>query len=174
MAYRHSPTRRLYMDKLFVYCDATASRPVVAAFRAKGFRLWPLTDDPAAFWTAIGTVEEGGQLVILSHGNENGFLMVKGDDGPDLTESTLQTFSMLMVLVDAEVYLLSCHSGTGIVEKVLRRNSVKFVAPKGYAEVAANSYTLTIKSLRSQNGSSAGWAANEITPPRHGGMLYFR
>ncbi len=161
-------------DKVFLYCNETAGKEVVSKFVQKKYQPIALTDDPSTgFWPGVGAVAPNGTLVIYSHGNENGPLMVRGHEGEDMTDSQILTLGAILVLADITLYLLSCHTGQDPFAAKLRKHGVRFMAPAGYAAVGASGESLAIKSVASLDGKgTAPWSGNELKEPRKGSMLY--
>lgn len=152
------------MKYLFMYCPETAISDTVNYFSGKGYSTAPLNDDPRTFWDWATAVDNDGVLVILSHGDADGPLMVKGKLGKDMTKSQIDEFGAILVQKKVALYLLSCLTGSGGFAKSLATTGAKFIAPVGNAEVEANSLRVTVYS-RSDEGKASGWFSNGIDAP---------
>lgn len=152
------------MKYLFLYCPETAINDTVNYFSGKGYSTAPLNDDPRTFWDWVTAVDNGGILVILSHGDANGPLMVKGHNGRDMSKKEIEEFGAILVQKNVSLYLLSCLSGSGAFAKSLAATGATFIAPEGNAEVEANSLRMTVYS-RSDDHKPSGWFSNGIAAP---------
>lgn len=104
----------LVMRKLFLYCPETAAHldGMLTYFGSsnKNFTCVALEGQPEFFWDRINELDPGGTLVVLTHGDEGGPLLVKGNDGPPFTPLN-DIHRLGMALENASLYLLSCHTG---------------------------------------------------------------
>lgn len=156
-------------SRVFVYCPDTASTDVRGYFKKKGYVCFPLNDKPAHFWELINIVSDGGVLVLLSHGDKNGPLMVAGTDGDDMTKTEVEKLGSTLAGKKVALYLLSCQTGAGEFCKTLKSTAVKFIAPIGYADVRETSVTLSVLSTNGEKDGYKtqylGWEGNGIDPP---------
>lgn len=155
-------------NRVFIYCPETAGRDALMFFKRKDYVCLPLNEKPAYFWELINTVSENGVLVILSHGDPDGPLMVAGTDGDDMTKEEIQKLGGILSAKKVSLYLLSCNTGGGTFFATLKDTGAKFIAPLGYADVRESSAGLSVYSTNGEKGLAAkyeGWKGNGIEPP---------
>ncbi|MEM9063624.1 MAG: hypothetical protein AAGD13_24465 [Pseudomonadota bacterium] len=164
------PSTSAQQRKLFLYCPDSVTAETVSMFRGKGYDCVALTADPADFWKAVGSLSKDDVLVLYSHGDTSGPLMVKGQAGSDMTDEEIAKLAAILSHYDVPFYLLSCNTGGGsFFEKLSSVRGVNAIAPKGYALVGATSEFLKITSVKSINDHSTGpgWATSgNIRTPR--------
>ncbi|WP_139281205.1 hypothetical protein [Serratia plymuthica] len=119
------------MSKLFLYDQDSASTDTLTVMRKKKYVCTALTNDPDFFWQSILALEPSSIFVLLSHGDKNGPLAVKGTVGDDID---LTRFSDIIKKNKLALYLLSCHTGLDPCGSTLTKNGLNFVAPKGAAD----------------------------------------
>jgi membrane-bound inhibitor of C-type lysozyme len=139
-------------QKVFIYCSESASTDTVTYFKHKDYLCRPLNDDPKTFWNAISSSGSKATVVIYTHGDENGPLMVTGQVGDDMTDEEIVKLDTSLSPQNSTLYLLSCRTGSGIFKTKLDKTDLNYVAPLGYA---------LLKS------SSAGVSAYSVNPERH-------
>ena len=123
---------------VFIYSPDAAAPGTRTIFKNRGYTLCALTDDPNVFNGYVGSVAKDGCLVIMSHGNKDGFLKVQGHDGntdQELNAANCEAFGKDLHRRGITLYLLSCHTGAGAFFKALEGTGVSCIAPIGYAEV---------------------------------------
>lgn len=145
-------------QKVFVYCSETASQDTIASFKRRGYETKPLGEDPDIFWSIVVQLEEGSVLVLLSHGDENGPLLVRGDEGDDMSDDDIKLLGEHLLLGKISLYLLSCHTGKNPFFDKLAATGASFAAPLGYASVESG---VGVCNAYSKEGSSyKGWKGN--------------
>ncbi|MGN6229202.1 MAG: hypothetical protein ACTHNM_17390 [Dyella sp.] len=152
------------MKHLFLYCPDTVNSDGTNYFSGKNYQTAPLDDDPQTFWRWVTSVDEGGILVLLSHGDETGPLMVKGHRGNDMSDTQIQEFGAHLTLRNIRLYLLSCETGKGAFAEKLAATGATFIAPVGYAEFKTNSVGVAVHS-RGEGSKLLGWYAHGIEAP---------
>jgi len=155
-------------SRVFIYCSETAGKDALTYFKKKDYVSCPLSDKPAYFWELINIVAENGVLVILSHGDENGPLMVAGTSGKDMTKEEIQKFGEILKTKKIALYLLSCNTGSGSFFNNLKDTGATFVAPLGYADVRESSAGLSAYSTNGKKDfgiTYLGWNGNGIDSP---------
>lgn len=135
------------ISKLFLYCPDTAPKDAVDTFEAWGYLCRKLTKKESDFWAAVKSVGEGGQLVIYSHGDANGPLMVRGEYGDDMAGEKALKFGAMLKQRNIKLYLLSCHTGSGTFFDQMESTGCMLVAPTGYALVKASSVGISVYSI---------------------------
>lgn len=123
---------------VFIYSPDAAYAGTRAAFKNRGYTLCALTDDPNAFDAYVASVAKDGFLVIMSHGDENSFLKVQGQDGgegQEVNAANVEAFGKNLHGRGITLYLLSCHTGGGALFTTLADTGLPCIAPIGYAEV---------------------------------------
>lgn len=123
---------------VFIYSPDAAKPGTRTILKNRGYTLCALTDDPSAFNGYVGSVEEGGCLIIMSHGDKEGFLKVRGHHGgtgKEVNAENCEAFGKDLHRRGITLYLLSCHTGAGAFFKVLEGTGVRCIAPIGYADV---------------------------------------
>jgi hypothetical protein len=157
---------------LFIYSTDAASLNVRNRFNSRGFTLVALTKDPKTFWNNLKLMTTSGILVLLSHGDTSGPLLVSGTSGEDLTETEISNIIAVLKEKSISFYCLSCHTGgDGAFNKLLSSaEGVKYVAPIGYASVGASSEHMKIESVKEESGNvAAGWSGS--LAPKTGNSL---
>jgi hypothetical protein len=152
------------MKYLFLYCPETANSDATNYFNSKGYQIAPLDEDPQTFWDWVTSVDQDGILVLLSHGDENGPLMVKGHKGKDMSAGQITDFGARLVLRNIRLYLLSCETGKGAFAGSLAATGATFIAPMGLAEFKANSVGVAVHS-RGETNKLLGWYSHGIAAP---------
>ena len=149
--------------KVFLYSDDAADKDARAAFKAKGYELVPLTADKKGFWSGVEKVENNGHFVLLSHGDKNGPLMVKGTEGSDMTDADIKTLCDILIGKKATFYCLSCHTGLDPFAGKMAKTSCLFVAPKGFAVAESSSAGVNVYSK--EDGKYPGWSGSGSLVP---------
>lgn len=155
-------------SRAFIYCPETAGKDALTYFKGKGYASYSLNEKPAYFWELIDIVAENGVLVILSHGDENGPLMVAGTSGKDMTKEQIQKFGGILKAKKVALYLLSCNTGSDGFFDTLKETGATFIAPLGYADVRESSAGLAAYSTNGKKELGIeylGWKGNGINPP---------
>lgn len=153
--------------KLFLYSDDAADKTTVSYFAHLGYETKALTDNERDFWSAINTVERDGTLVLLSHGDKNGPLMVKGTSGNDMKKEEITAFGGQMARNNITVYMLSCHTGQDPFASLFAGTNCKFVAPEGYASLTNITGGVQVRSVTGEDHRGvAGWAGSDDLKPK--------
>ncbi|ALK32741.1 hypothetical protein [Burkholderia plantarii] len=155
--------------KLFLYSTDAATGDTQKMFKNKGYEVVALTNDPAFFWKQIDKIEDKGFLAIMSHGDDNGFLMVDGTSGKDMTDTEIDTFGTTLQKRGITLYLLSCHTGRDPFCAKLLKTHCRFAAPIGYAEVKSTSQSLSVYSVTDPKAVKVeypGWGGDPDLCPR--------
>ncbi|WP_246793641.1 hypothetical protein [Burkholderia perseverans] len=163
-----STSGAIMTNKLFLYSNDAANADTLRMFRNKGYDAVALTSDPAFFWQQIDKVASGGYLTIMSHGDSNGFLMVEGTSGKDMTDAEITSFGGKLKTANVTLYLLSCHTGSDPFCAKLTKTSCKFAAPKGYALANGTSQSLSVLSVTDPKASPLtypGWGGDPALYP---------
>lgn len=158
------------MEKLFLYDAASVSTDTLLIMKRKGYTCKALTKDPGFFWQSIFELEEDGVFVLLSHGDNNGPMMVEGSDNAKCKNIDLKKFSEILNEKRLKLYLLSCHTGVHPCETILRENNVSFVAPKGMAVFGTVNQEV-INVLSKDGNTYPGWVG-PLCPNRASKALY--
>ncbi|MFC5583049.1 hypothetical protein [Rhodanobacter terrae] len=153
------------MKYLFLYCPDTANGDATNYFGNKGYQTAALDKNPQTFWDWVTSVDQDGILVLLSHGDETGPLMVKGHNGKDMDADQIREFGAHLVQRNISLYLLSCETGKGAFAASLAATGATFIAPIGYAEFKSNSVGVAVHS-RGDKNELLGWFSNGINAPR--------
>jgi hypothetical protein len=158
------------MQKLFLYDPESVNADVRRVARNGDYEMVALTDDAAVFQAAVNQVDQGGTLVLLSHGDAAGPLMVAGHGGDDMTAAQITAFGGLMARRDISLYLLSCYTGSGAFAARMTALGVSFIAPLGYAQLNAGVGGVTVYSVANPaqpvaGANALGWASNGIRAP---------
>lgn len=157
-------------QKLFLYCPDTASSSVVTIFRNRGFEPAQLTDDPDDFFEGVNSVNQGGVLVLFSHGDANGPLMVRGNAGDDMTDEQIHTLIGRLQERAITFYCLSCYTGAvGTFSNALGATDINWVAPVGMANVQSSAETIRVFSTDARD-RHAGWSGAQALFPRREAM----
>ena len=120
------------MAGFFIYSSREGTADVRKLALNRGYRLCPLNDDPATFWGYIAEAAAGGDpVIIVSHGNANGPLMVDGEYGADMTHAEILALGTVLAAGCCELFVLSCHTGGGAFWNALITTQVSAVAPGG-------------------------------------------
>ena len=132
----------------------------------KGYNCVALTNNANQFWNTVNGLEQNSVLVVLSHGSNDGFLPIAGDEGDD---ANLDTFIQSINNSNTTLYLLSCHTGNNPCgAKLTNGFNVSFVAPKGYAKLKAGSDYMAVTSIVDPKFPEkfAGWIGTQELKPR--------
>lgn len=144
--------------RVLLYSDDAANSHALTYFQNKHYEATRLTDHPRVFWAGVDSVNEGGYLALLSHGNEHSPAMIGGEVAPDMTEEEIAALMVKLVQKSITFYCFSCHTGSGGFATALRDSQLTYwVAPVGYAVIAADSFRTGIHS-QDRYGRTAGWA----------------
>ncbi|PAK11165.1 hypothetical protein DF156_01715 [Burkholderia ubonensis] len=156
--------------KLFLYDDDSTTSDAKRYFRNKEYSLVELTKKSKDFWDNVKLVENNGFLVILSHGDENGFLTVAGNEGGDVSGDDLEKFGDDLKKRGITLYLLSCHTGKDPCGSILWKTKCVFAAPIGYAKVVSSSATVGVYSVENPVATPptyVGWKGTDgVIPTR--------
>ncbi|HEX7318414.1 MAG TPA: hypothetical protein VF297_31195 [Pyrinomonadaceae bacterium] len=154
---------RQRLMKMFLYCPETTSRDTLTVFRNRGYSCVELTDRAEFFWEQLGTIDDGGVLVLLSHGDAAGPLLVKGTWGNSMSAEQIKGLGATLVTKNLSLYLLSCKTGSGSFCEVLSNvRDVKFVAPVGAAQVRSGSGMCNAYSIEHNDDSEEEKKEEEI------------
>lgn len=157
------------MNKVFLYDPASVTKNTLTVMKRKKYVLLELTDDPGFFWQVLDNLKMGDTFVLLSHGDKNGPLPIRGDKGKDID---LIRFATVLSKKSITLYLLSCYTGVDPCLSTLLKYKVHFVAPIGKAVFE----TVGDESIQvfSKNGNTfMGWAGSpDLTPGRANAALY--
>lgn len=147
------------MEKLLLFSPDAATPDTVSVFKARGFSCVQLTDKASFFWESLNGLDPGGKLALLSHGDENGPLLVKGQAGLDMTSEEVSTLGNFLRDRDITLYLLSCHTGSDkFFNQLANGREIKCAAPIGYAVVSSGA---GICNIYSKEGSDfVGWKSS--------------
>lgn len=157
---------------VFLYDPASVTREALTIITTRGFNCIPLTDNPQHFWANVQLVGQNESLAILSHGDQSGPLMVRGDEGDDMTSAQLTQFAQNLAAANITLFLLSCHTGGGPFCQQLTAQGVRFVAPVGYAALKLVAGGVNIFSV--EDGEPADWDGDPaLKPTRNSKPLYF-
>ncbi|WP_323118713.1 hypothetical protein [Burkholderia alba] len=164
--------------KIFLYSSDDADANTVKAFKNRDYSTIALTQDPKVFWNAVKSVDSNGYLAILSHGDSNGFLMVSGQSGNDMTNQEIQDFAKILNDKTITLYLLSCHTGQDPFGSKLKETGCRFAAPLGYAQIKSSSESLSVYSVKDNDPSSKNYepwtGTHDLYPTRLGKALTIR
>lgn len=149
------------MSKLFLYDPASVTKDTLTVMARKGYDCVQLTDDPNDFWKQLESLTDGSTFVLLSHGDKNGPLEVKGTSGNDID---LAKFALRVFKKKLTLYLLSCHTGNDPCAQTLTKGSVTFVAPIGTA-VFQTTGDETVSVYSKEDSKFPGWAGT-LAPSR--------
>ncbi|MDE3250370.1 MAG: hypothetical protein KGO82_17035 [Bacteroidota bacterium] len=156
------------MNKIFLYDPASVNPDTLHIMKWKKYVLLELTDNPKDFWLVLDKLGMEDIFVLLSHGDKNGPLPVRGDKGEDIN---LDRFAKLLNEKRITLYLLSCYTGQDPCSAILLERKVHFVAPIGKAEFQ----TVGNESIQvfSKTGKEfMGWAGSKgLTPVRASAAL---
>lgn len=137
-------------DRVFLYCPETAGKDAAStesAMKNRGYRCVKLTDNSKTFWDTVNSVQQNGILILLSHGDESGPLMVKGNDGKDMTDEEINALGTNLVSKKIAFYCISCNTGilgtikdkngkeTPTFASSLCQTKAYVIAPNGKAKV---------------------------------------
>jgi hypothetical protein len=151
--------------KLFLYSDDAATRDTVGIFKNRGYSCVRLTDKAAFFWQQLGGLGKADILVLQSHGDDDGPLLVDGQRGDSMTEKEVGQLINMLVAKDISLYLLSCHTGRGQFARKLAEDArAKWVAPVGFALVESGAGVCNAYSV--EGNVHHGWVGT-LVPPRH-------
>ena len=150
-------------DKVFIYSRDAANADARSYFKRKGYHAVELDRDPETFFDGVALVAPEGTVVVLSHGDGNGPLLVAGTAGPDMTPEQIDRLARLLGEAEASLYLLSCHTGNEPFAGELADTGARFIAPRGYAAFEASSAGVNVYSK--EGDRYVGWTANGIEPP---------
>lgn len=172
------------IPKMFLYCRITTKASTVKIFRNKGFFNRTLDGDPRTFWTSLEMIQDGGTLVLLSHGDGGGPLLVEGRDGNSITEEETVDLARTLQRKRIKLYLLSCHTGGGRFFRILSEyDHIQVVAPLGYCstrqgEDSVSVFSVNVEGMEEVDGGNVvhatgrieylGWASlGGLLPARH-------
>lgn len=150
-------------DKVFIYSRDAANADARSYFRRKDYHLVELDHDPETFFDGVGLVAPEGTVVVLSHGDANGPLLVAGTQGPDMSPDQIDRLAHLLGVAEARLYLLSCHTGNVPFADRLADTGARFIAPRGYAVFEASSAGANV--YAKEGDRYVGWTAQGIDPP---------
>jgi hypothetical protein len=143
--------------RVLLYSDDAVGRDSLSYFQNRHYQAIRLTDDPKVFWYGVKSVDLGGYLALLSHGNERGPSMIGGTGAPDMDEEEIAALTVRLVQYSITFYCFSCRTGVGPFAQALKdANVTHWVAPVGDAVVANYGNGPGIYS-EDQNGQAAGW-----------------
>jgi len=148
-------------EKLFLYCPQTAPLAVVTIFGNRGFVAAKLTQNADDFFAGVNSVNQHGVLVLFSHGDQNGPLMVSGTVGENMSVDQLNALTDRLHDHGITFYCLSCYTGAeGTFSNALGAADINWVAPIGAANVKSSSETIQVFST-DKKGGDAGWAGTQ-------------
>ena len=151
------------MNKVFFYDPDSITKDTLTVLKRKKYICIALTDDPDFFWSTLLKLKEDDIFVLLSHGDKDGPLPVKGQYGIDID---LKKFAAILNKKTITLYLLSCFTGNDPCASTLLDLGVDFVAPKGNA-VFKTIGDETIDVTSKEGNKFPGWAGTEkLTPDR--------
>jgi hypothetical protein len=158
------------MPKKVFLCNKEADKDMVSFFKKKEYTVMVLTKEPKDFWTAVGMVDKGGYLALLSHGDEEGPLMVDGEMGDSMTKDDIQNFGKALVNANVTLYLLSCHTGNDPFFSALKATGCKFVAPLGFAKTQSSVAGTAVFSVEEGKAKTTfpGWVGHSDLVPNRG------
>lgn len=154
------------MEKIFLFDEYSINKATLQIMNRKGYQCIALTDNPNFFWDTIDAIPQGSVFVLLSHGDGNGPLAVRGDRGRDID---LGEFSRRIRAKGLTLYLLSCHTGLNPCGDYLLRAGLDFAAPVGEA-VFKTIGTDIITVYSQDNGRDQAWVG-PLSPGRLGKPL---
>jgi hypothetical protein len=114
-------------------------------------------------------VDQNGILVVLSHGSEQGPMMIAGREGNDnvvfMSDREIQNFGQHLVLQNITLYLLSCNTGRMTLADPNERTfaaklsdtNATFYAPDGYAKICTGGSVQFKVVEQDDGGGSASW-----------------
>lgn len=142
-------------EKVFVYSSDSANQHTISIFRNRGYEPKALGDDDDIFWSILIQLEARSTLVLLSHGDENGPLLVRGNQGGDMSDEDITTLGEHLRLGGITFYLLSCHTGKDPFFTKLKATGATFAAPIGYASVESGAGMCNVYSK--EDKTFVGW-----------------
>ncbi|TRU92415.1 MAG: hypothetical protein EWV75_20550 [Microcystis wesenbergii Mw_QC_S_20081001_S30D] len=155
------------MSKLFLYDPDSVTKDTLIIMGRKGYNCTELTEDSQFFWNTMNSLNNHSTFALLSHGDGNGPLPVRGTSGDDIN---LDDFSQVVSNKDLKLYLLSCHTGNDPCGTRLLDAGITFVAPKGAAEFrTAGTDTVTVMSK--DGDTFPGWCG-PLSPDRASKAIY--
>jgi len=137
------------MPGFFIYSTKEGTKDVLKIAKNRGYTLCPLNSKPDKFWGYItGAADARVPVIILSHGDPNGPLMVGGTEGADMTNVEIVRLGNTLASCGSDLFVLSCHTGGGAFWDTLCTTPVSAVAPRGTCFFGnACDETLIVKSL---------------------------
>lgn len=148
------------MTLLLVYDPQSIHRDALCVFRNRGYEAIPLSNNPRSFWDAVARSDYTA-LVLYSHGNSDGPLLVAGNDGPSMNRTESARLFTILARNGASLYLLSCQTGNPPFRACLPPplpGNVPYAAPLGYARIDTTASSLAIFSVDPSDPSKkVGW-----------------
>lgn len=154
--------------KLFLYDEKEANKDLLDYFKNKNYTRVALTNSTDFFWSQVDSVDNGGYLAIMSHGNNNTFEIAMGNPPKDMRQDRIVPFGTSLNQRNVTLYLLSCHTGNDPLGRSLVGTGCHFAAPKGYALVKSSSAGVGVYSVVDPHASDvkyAGWTGTEGVIP---------
>jgi hypothetical protein len=153
-------------QKLVLYSSEFSTPKTVSRFKQALYDTVALTNDPQTFWDAAATLDQSGYLVLLSHGDKKGPLLIDGQSGPDMVggedDAPFNALTALLVQRSLSFYCLSCYTGAGEFAEGLTTANCRFIAPKGTARISTTEgfYVSSIRNDKANPTKTDMWTAN--------------
>ena len=155
---------------IFLYDPDTVNADALRIIATRGYTCIKLTDNPEHFWATMRSVPAGQNFALLSHGDSDGPLLVKGDSGADLSaDDDMLILANFLIGNRSAFILLSCETGSGDFGAKLEaagERGLVFVAPIGLASFRASSQSVSVYSVDPKDNSKyLGWIGSEQLCP---------